>query len=370
MDIAAEREIKHERVRMYLADHDLDGVLLSRRCSFSWYTCGAHNYVAGACDAGNSWLFVDADGAVALTSNIEAPRLRDEELADAPIEVRAFAWADASDREAAFEKLLGAGRVAADAPPPTPHRLPLLDEDFAPLRWQLTDPEVARYRALTTDVNRAVETAARAARREQTEHRIAGLLAAELRARGCEPWVLLVAADERVERFRHPLATDTPAERCFMLVTCAERGGLIAASTRLASFADVPGALADRHRAVATVDAALIGATRPGATLGELFDVARRTYAAVGFADEWRNHHQGGSIGYLPREVKAGPGEMTRVQVDQAFAWNPSIAGTKCEDTILAGEAGGELLAAPTDWPTIEAEWDGFRIARPDILRL
>lgn len=369
MDIAPEREIKHERVRAYLSDHGLDGVLLSRRCNFSWYTCGAHNYVAGACDAGNSWLFVDADGAVVLTSNIEAPRLGGEELAGAPIEVREFAWADASDRLAAFERLLGAGRVAADAPPPR-HELPPLEEDFAPLRWPLTDSEIARYRALTTDVNGAVETAARAARPGQTEHQLAGRLAAELRTRGCEPWVLLVAADERVECFRHPLATDTPAERYFMLVTCAERGGLIAASTRLASFVDVPGALADRHRAVATVDAALIGATRPGAKLGELFDVARRAYDAVGFADEWRNHHQGGSIGYLPREVKAGPGETTRVRVDQAFAWNPSIAGTKCEDTVLAGESGGELLAAPTDWPTVEAEWEGFRILRPDILRL
>jgi antitoxin VapB len=118
------------------------------------------------------------------------------------------------------------------------------------------------------------------------------------------------------------------------------------------------------------VDAALIGATRVGATLGEIFAVAQEAYAATGFPDEWRLHHQGGSCGYQPREVKAAPDEPTRVLADQAFAWNPSIAGTKSEDTILCRADGPAALAEPTDWPAIRVQWGRRAMDRPDILRL
>ncbi|MDT8304742.1 MAG: hypothetical protein RRC07_02300 [Anaerolineae bacterium] len=39
----------------------------------------------------------------------------------------------------------------------------------------------------------------------------------------------------------------------------------------------------------------------------------------------------------------------------QVFAWNPSIAGTKSEDTILAGESGNEILTAMDGWLTVTA---------------
>jgi antitoxin VapB len=204
----------------------------------------------------------------------------------------------------------------------------------------------------------------------QTEDDLAALAAHELRQRGLVPWVLLVAADERIRRHRHPLPAGRHVERYFMLVTCAERGGLIAACSRLAHFGKVPADLAARHRAVCTVDAALIAATRPGAGFGTIFAEAQAAYAAVGFADEWRNHHQGGSTGYLPREVKAAPGESTAALADQAFAWNPSIAGTKSEDTVLCRASGPELMTPPTDWPTVRAEWKGFTMERPAILEI
>ena len=153
-----------------------------------------------------------------------------------------------------------------------------------------------------------------------------------------------------------------------MLVATAERGGLIAAVTRLVSAVRLPEELAARHRAVATVDAALIGATRMGSTLGEIFAAGQRAYEHVGHADQWRLHHQGGSIGYQGREVKAAPGSRMPVLADQAFAWNPSITGTKCEDTILCRTDGVEILSATGEWPTIDASWDGQTFARPDIL--
>ena len=362
-----ERAIKHRRVLECLAARGLDAVLFSRRCNFSWYTAGAHNYVATACDVGNSWLLVDADGARVLTSNIEATRLREEELAETGIEVVAFPYADAAARREAFAKAIGSRAVAVDAPVGG-LELPSIDSGFDRLRWTLTSWEITRYRALCNDVVACVEDIARGARVGRRENELAGELSAALRARGCVPWVLLVAADERLEKHRHPLPTDKPVERCVMLATCAERHGLIVACTRIVAFGAIPAELARKHQAVATVDTALITSTRVGRTLGELFAEAREAYAETGFGEQLALHHQGGSCGYLPREVKAAPDEPTLVLADQAFAWNPSITGTKSEDTILCRESGSEMLAEPTSWPTVPAEWKGRTLNRPAIL--
>jgi len=362
-----EHREKHARVSEYLRLHELDGVLLARRCNFSWYTSGAHNHVANACDAGGSWLLIDRDQARVITDNIESPRLRTEELAKSGIEVIEHPWTDTDGLAAAIERQAGSMKLACDHPAPGVNAAPLA-ADFDRLRWQLTPQEIERYGGVCDDTVAALEQAARDALPGQSEHMLCADAAAELRSRGLTPWVLLVAVDDRVRRFRHPLPTGARVRRYFMLVACAERDGLIAACTRIASFEPLEAELAERHRAVATVDAALISGTLPGRTLGEIFAECQDAYRAVGFADEWRRHHQGGSCGYLPREVKASPGEQTEALEDQAFAWNPSVAGTKSEDTVLCTNSGGRMLARATDWPVISAEWKGAALDRPDIL--
>ncbi|HOF18007.1 MAG TPA: M24 family metallopeptidase [Phycisphaerae bacterium] len=364
-----ERQLKHALVCDYLAARGLDGVLLTRRCNFSWYTCGAHNHVGLACDVGVASLLVTRDGATVLANNIEATRLREEELSGSGIRVVEYPWHDVAAAAKTFAEASRSMRLAADASAGGLKAEPL-GRDFDRLRWTLNENEIARYRALCADATGVLDAVGRAARPGMTEHRLAGLLAAEMYARGCTPWTVLLAADRRIERHRHPLPTDLRVERYFMLIVGAERHGLIASHSRLASFGPVPAELADKHRAVATVDAALIGATRAGATLGEIFAEGQAAYDAVGHADQWRRHHQGGSCGYLPRDVKAAPGETLAALANQAFAWNPSITGTKSEDTILCTPNGPELLAPAGAWPTIRAEWKGFVLNRPDILVL
>ena len=86
-----------------------------------------------------------------------------------------------------------------------------------------------------------------------------------------------------------------------------------------------------------------------------LFHVAQRAYADVGFSGEEQKHHQGGAIGYRSREWIAHPASEETVQERQAFAWNPSITGTKVEDTALLTERGIELISSSPGWPTLEA---------------
>ncbi len=363
-----ERADKHRRVLAWLEGRGLGAVVLTRRCNFSWYTGGAHNRVGDACDVGASSLVVTAEGATVVANNIEATRLAAEALPEG-IDLLGFPYHDPAARGTAFARALGERRFATDAPLEGLDGA-ATDGEFDRLRWRLSEPEIKRYRSVCRDVAEAVESAARGLKPGVTEAAIAGRMAEALRRRDLLPWVLLVGADERIFRHRHPLPTGRRAERYAMLITCAERGGLIAAATRSVAFGRGPEHVGPRQQAVATVDAALIGATRPGKTLGDIFAVAQQAYAQVGFADEWKLHHQGGSIGYLPREVKAAPGCTVEALADQAFAWNPSITGAKCEDTILCTEAGPEVLTDTGNWPTIQARWADATFARPDVLVL
>jgi antitoxin VapB len=54
--------------------------------------------------------------------------------------------------------------------------------------------------------------------------------------------------------------------------------------------------------------------------------------------------------------------------VGQAFAWNPSITGTKSEDTMILSSTGAESITTTGDWPMIPVPINGTTYQRPGIL--
>ena len=155
-----------------------------------------------------------------------------------------------------------------------------------------------------------------------------------------------------------------------MVVVCARRAGLVASLTRIVCTGPVPGELVRRTEACARVNAWLLAATRPGATGAELYEIAARGYEAEGFAGEERLHHQGGAAGYRTRDWVAHPASVEVVHARQAFAWNPSITGSKVEETVVAREEGVETISASPGWPQIVTALDGREYRSPDVLKL
>jgi antitoxin VapB len=204
----------------------------------------------------------------------------------------------------------------------------------------------------------------------QSEQEIAALLGGETQKRGVQPIVVLIATDERIFNYRHPLPTDKRLERYAMLVLCGRKSGLVVSMTRLVHFGEPPEEVKRKAEAVAFVDAAFIAGTRPGRTIGEALQDGIDAYGRAGFPNEWNLHHQGGTAGYEAREVIATPGMADPISEGQAYAWNPSIAGTKSEDTILVGGEGNELLTAIPGWPTTTVSVRGQTLARPRILEI
>ena len=138
-----------------------------------------------------------------------------------------------------------------------------------------------------------------------------------------------------------------------MLVACIQRGGLVVALSRIVAAGSPDRELVSRTESTAHVFRRLLDATREGVRGRELFAVAQHAYDEVGFPGEEMHHHQGGAIGYRSREWVAHPASEEVVHARQAFAWNPSITGTKVEDTALLTENGIELITSTDDWPTI-----------------
>jgi Xaa-Pro aminopeptidase len=358
-----ESERKQQRIEGLLEQHGLDALLLQRVSSFAGATCGAASYVNTASSNGEAQLLITPDGRHLITNNIEAPRLEQEEqLAAQGWEFHVTPWYQAG---ATVAELTSGRKLGADAPYPGAVNVA---GEMARLRTNLVPEEKERFRALGQLCATAMNDAIRAVRPGQTEYEIAGCLAHEAERRGVQPIVNLIAADERVFSFRHPLPTDKELVSYAMLVLCGRKWGLVCSITRLVHFGQLPAELRRKAEAVAQVDATFIAATRPQQTLGEVFEQAMGAYAAAGFPDEWQDHHQGGPAGYEPREYIATPGSDDVVSAGQAYAWNPSITGAKSEDTILVGEAENEVLTSIAGWPTLTVAVGGRAFERPAIL--
>jgi antitoxin VapB len=361
--VMSESDYKLDRLRHLLAEHHLEALLLRRASSFAWATCGASCSVNVASTFGDASLLVTHSSRLVITNNIEAPRLEQEEgLGGQGWEFRVSPWYEPRD---VVHELVRRGRLGSDSPYPGAVDL---SEVMARLRADLTPEEGTRFRALARLSEEAIVSAARRVRPGQSEEEIARLLAQECESLGVQPIVNLIAVDERAFRYRHPVPTPKRLERYAMLVLCGRKHGLVCSVSRLVHFGKLPDDLRRKQEAVARVDASMIAATRPGSTLGQILTRGIDTYGEVGFPEEWHQHHQGGPAGYEPREWLVTPGSAEVVKVGQVFAWNPSIQGTKSEDTILVREDGPEILTESRGWPGIPVEIDGHTVVRPAIL--
>jgi antitoxin VapB len=177
--------------------------------------------------------------------------------------------------------------------------------------------------------------------------------------RGILPSVALYAVDERIFKYKHAVPRGAHLKKYAMLNLCSRKWGLAISITRFVHFGALPAELDARFKSAARVNAALLHATRVGATSAELFHVAQAAYESEGYPGEERLHHQGGSTGYGEREWVATPTGTEVVVNNQAFAWNPSIRGGKAEDTVLLGNGKIEWLTATPELPVIEASVNG-----------
>ena len=371
--MASEIDIKTERLTHVIRSHGLGGLLLNGQHNFAWITGGADNGVDQSRENGVASVLVTAAGKRFLLANkIEMPRMLDEQVSAADFAPVDFGW---QEEKASGQFLIGlsidlAGSAQIGTDIPIAPSAPPLDSSIAQQRASLTTDEVERFRSLGHDAGIALSDTIKKIRADQTEREIASAMRSELDRYNIRSIVSLVAADDRIAKYRHPLPTANRFTRTVMLVACARRAGLIASLTRIATIGKASDELIEKTTAAAFVNASLWHATREGIEGRELYAIAAEAYAKVGYADEIDKHHQGGAAGYRTRDWVAHPECVDQVQANQAFAWNPSITGTKVEETVIAAGGQCEVITASPGWPTITHTIDGVEYHSPGILEI
>lgn len=347
-----ERTRKLADVRGLLEQRGLPAVVLRGTDGVAWITGGLTNRIEAGNPTSAAWVVVTPSEAHLVTTNVELPRLAAEGGLE-EFELHGVDWFEA-EGFSRFAEQFG----AVDA-----------DDDLIELRLSLGPEEQERMAALALDATAALEEAVREWTPGELDVEIQARVAAGLERVGAFGACLIVGGDDRVERFRHPLAASQPVHRLVMAVVVAERHGIHVAATRFASGGPVPAPVREARRAAAAVEQAVLDASQPPATYGSALAALSGAYAGAGYPGEWRDHYQGGPIGYRQREFEIVPSDVgsrwftTPISVGTALAWNPSVAGGgKCEDTYLVEENGLHRLTDSGEWPLADG--------RPAILEL
>jgi Xaa-Pro aminopeptidase len=368
---AAEIAAKLRRVRNLLDARGWDAALFTSQPGVAWVTAGVEDKIVRNEQPGLVWALITATGAHLVTSNIEQPRLVAEEGAGSlGFAVHAVPWHEPAGLAGAAADLAGPagpGRIVNDGAGPGVAK----PADLAQLRLPLTPQEANRLEELGADCAVALEGTLRGWQPTERECDLAARIAAALEQRLILPSVLLVGGAARRLAYRHPVPGLNITGSDALAVIVGVRGGLNVACSRTVCAGEPPAGLAAKHRAACTVEAAMIEATRPGRTWQQALDAGRAAYAAAGCPDEWREHVQGGPIGYLSREFDVVPGSasaQTVIRSGDAFAWNPTVTGGKSEDTFIVTAGHPSPVSNTPDWPSLTVHTAAGAASRPALL--
>ena len=352
-------------------------LVLTGPAAVGWACGGLPAPVDRTADVDLVWAVVTTGGSALITTNVEADRIRDEydPAAHGFGELVSVPWQDPDAFVRAAEQLAGApaARLASDGHGGFGRDA---SADLVALRLSLSAPERDELAELGQDAAAALQSALRSWRPGERDLDIQARCAAGLEAAGADAPVLIVGGDDRLERYRHPMAAGAPVRRLVMAVVVARRAGLHVAATRFAAAAPPDLAYAALRRRVLAIEDAVLAACRPGSTYGTALAALDASYAAAGAPGGWAGHYQGGPIGYAQREFEIAPDQHSSrwyrqpIAAGHAIAWNPSLpGGAKAEDTYLVTEDGQAVrLTVAPDWPS---ESDDVRQPpRPAVLEV
>ncbi|OES44570.1 M24 family metallopeptidase [Domibacillus iocasae] len=354
-----------EKLKKFLKENDYEGILLKSRRNFSWLTEGKHNHIVLSDSSGVADWLIFQDAHYLITTSMEEARILKEECRDLSFsfEKRSIGWMEST--ESIVKELTKGKRIASDTPYSD---FDHVDHLLADIRSVLSLNEISRYRYLCQEAGEMVESVCHQIKPGMTEFEIASMVHVKTVERGINVQVALVATDERIYQYRHPIPTMKQLERHAMVVLCAESGGLVANVTRFVHFGEVPAVLRENIKKTAQIDVKMNAVTLPGNEAGFVIQTAMEEYHAAGFPDDWKLLHQGGLTGYQSRERLAVLNDKSIIKENQAYAWNPSLPGFKSEDTILVHKNKVEFMTHTGDWPSICVKQDEILYKRPDIL--
>lgn len=345
------------QVRSAASRAGVDAIVLTTPGAVAWATGGWNIPIDRTAGTDTIWVAVGPNSHAVVTTNVEAPRLAASVTFD-DCSLESSPWWDADEMARVAASATGTipDSIGSDGHPAFGHDLSF---ELTRERLALTDSQQSSLTEWGQVAAAAVESALKAWRPGETDNAVAARIAEAVERAGGQCPVLLVGGDDRVGRFRHPVAIGAPVTRLVMAVLVASRNGQHVALTRFASAGPIDDRLARDLDTVRSIHRAVLGACTPGATLGDAMSRLSDAYADHGHDEAWRDHYQGGPIGFAQRECEIAPVQTdspwwdVRLPRGCAVAFNPSIAGgAKDEDTYLVTDSGPRWITTTDDWPT------------------
>ncbi len=356
--IKDEISIKHKRLNSLMDRKNLDKIILLKSNNFAWLTGGGEDYVDISTEFGTSYLVVTREEITIKTDNIEVERLRNEEIPVELFNIEVSSWLES-------KAIPRQGKIGSDF---YSEQYIYIENELSEIRSELLPSEIKRYRWLGRETAIITERIASGVEPGMTERDIAGEMAGEFIKKGMLPIVNLVGADDRVYNYRHPVPKNNKIVRYVMIVACSRKWGLVVNLTRIVHFGSLNVELERKYKAVQKIEQQYLENTREGQLNKVIIERAMKEYETAGYPDELKKHHQGGITGYESREEIVTLNSTSKVRVNQAYAWNPSITGVKIEDTFLVTDNGLECITGSGDWPVSKFHIQGKEISRPEIL--
>jgi Xaa-Pro aminopeptidase len=330
-------------LREALAQAGAGAIRLRGEDWFAWATAGGAPLPSAASENGIAELLVSPEEACVLTDEVEAERLRQEEVPPG-FTYHIAPWTEHELHEPYVLGAAGGRAVLSDRPLPAEQPLPA---SLKLRRMVLGEEEQERYRQLGREAAEAASEALRNARPDWTEYQLAGEGARALLRRGIQPLLVLAAGARRSSRWRRPTPSHEAIGSRATLSLCARRHGLVARLSRSASFGAAPAEQDELLRLESTG----LDAVRPGQSLAAVYHAFDAAYRHANHPDAIRERHQGGIAGYQACELAATPSTATGLETGMAFAFNPGFDGVQIEDTFLLGPKGLENLTLDPQWP-------------------
>lgn len=364
----SEIEAKTEQLRQVLQARGLGGIYISKQEHFAWITAGGDNIVTRFVEDGVCAIFITMEGRYFICNNIETPRfINEEHLDQLGFENLSMWWYENKTMDYIDDLIGEKTDFAADI---KLDRALDANEILRSLEMVLTENEIGRYMHLGKEFSKTIEAFMATVQPGDSELEIAGRLGARMWENGLEPVLFLIAADDRIYKYRHPIPTEQKLDKYLMISCNCRYKGLVTKITRMLHFGKISSELSEQYRQTASIENAMAAATKPGVDDIVPFNIAKKMYADYGYPDMWKVHHQGGPQSYTNGFYLITDQKHHVIQLHQCYGYNPTITGTKTEDGFIVTEDGPLFLTYPVTFPVLKEEIDGFVFHRPGILEI
>lgn len=348
---------KISKLRDYLKNRNYSCIEINSQTNFSYITRG-RGFIGLASNVACGSLFITLDNVYLVADNVEANRLFCEQLgSNNDVKVMEYPWDDTSKKGDIVLNITKGLKVADET---------ILSNELFELRTVMTEYDIDDYRKLSKDTAKIVENICKNIKKGISEYQLAGEISKRLWSNNIEPITILIAFDNRALKYRHPVMKGNILSNYALVSVCGRRNGLIVSLSRDVLI-DVDEEMLKKHVKCAKVDAAFTSSLEVGNSIENVFKKGIEEYKNQGYELEYKYHHQGGLTGYIPREIKANIGCNHKVRENEVYAFNPTIQGAKCEDTILVLKDKIEVLTYTGQYDYVECEIDGRKIIKPTV---